>query len=105
MRLGEFRDNAKIPAAAKSGAAQACPGEGFSARRAVEPTSERCWVADPIDGANNFLRGLPLWGVSLAYAVAGEPVIGLIYLPCVGRLYAAVRSQGATCNGAPSIPD
>jgi hypothetical protein len=29
MRLGEFRDNAKIPAAAKSGAAQAYPGDGF----------------------------------------------------------------------------
>jgi myo-inositol-1(or 4)-monophosphatase len=28
-------------------------------------------------------------------------VIGLIYLPCVGRLYSAVRGRGATCNGVP----
>jgi myo-inositol-1(or 4)-monophosphatase len=58
-------------------------------------------VVDPIDGTNNFLRGLPLWGVSVAYAIAGEPVIGLIHLPSVGRLYSAVRGRGATCNKVP----
>ena len=35
---------------------------------------ERCWIVDPIDGTNNFLRGLPLWGVSIAHAIAGERV-------------------------------
>jgi myo-inositol-1(or 4)-monophosphatase len=54
MRLGEFRDNAKIPAAAKSGAAQACPGDGFLGEESGGAASERCWVVDPIDGANNF---------------------------------------------------
>ena len=28
-------------------------------------------------------------------------MIGLIHLPCVGRLYSAVRGQGATCNDVP----
>jgi myo-inositol-1(or 4)-monophosphatase len=42
-----------------------------------------------------------LWGVSIAYAIAGEPVIGLIYLPCFGRLYSAVRGGGAWCDGVP----
>jgi len=42
-----------------------------------------------------------LWGVSIAYAIAGEPVIGLIYLPSVGRLYSAVRGGGAWCEGVP----
>jgi len=58
-------------------------------------------MADPIDGTNNFLRGLPLWGISIAYTIAGEPVIGLIHLPCVGRLYSAVRAGGAWCDGRP----
>ena len=35
---------------------------------------ERCWIVDPIDGTNNFLRGLPLWGVSIAHAIVGERV-------------------------------
>jgi myo-inositol-1(or 4)-monophosphatase len=58
-------------------------------------------VVDPIDGTNNFLRGLPLWGVSIAHVIAGEPVVGLIYLPCVARLFSAVSAGGAWCNGVP----
>jgi myo-inositol-1(or 4)-monophosphatase len=79
----------------------AFPADGFLGEESGGVADERCWVVDPIDGTNNFLRGLPLWGVSIAYATAGEPVIGLIYLPCVGRLYSAVRGRGATCNDAP----
>jgi len=79
----------------------AFPADGFLGEESGGVADERCWVVDPIDGTNNFLRGLPLWGVSIAYATAGEPVIGLIYLPCVGRLYSAVSGQGAWCNGVP----
>src|SRR5215471_9965604 len=81
--------------------AKAFPEDGFLGEESGGGAGERCWVVDPIDGTNNFLRGLPLWGVSIANAIAGEPVIGLIYLPCVGRLYSAVRGRGATCNDAP----
>jgi myo-inositol-1(or 4)-monophosphatase len=81
--------------------AEAFPTDGFLGEESGGGAGERCWVVDPIDGTNNFLRGLPLWGVSIAYAIAGEPVIGLIYLPCVGRLYSAVRGRGATCNDVP----
>src|SRR5215469_13406484 len=81
--------------------AEAFPEDGFFGEESGGGAGERCWVVDPIDGTNNFLRGLPLWGVLIAYAIAGEPVIGLIHLPCVGRLYSAVRGRGATCNDAP----
>ena len=81
--------------------AEAFPEDGFLGEESGGGAGERCWVVDPIDGTNNFLRGLPLWGVSIAYAIAGEPVIGLIYLPSVGRLYSAVRGGGAWCEGVP----
>ena len=81
--------------------AEAFPEDGFLGEESGGGASERCWVVDPIDGSNNFLRGLPLWGVSIAYAIVGEPVIGLINLPCVGRLYSAVRGGGAWCDGVP----
>jgi myo-inositol-1(or 4)-monophosphatase len=81
--------------------AGAFPTDGFLGEESGGAAGEHCWVVDPIDGTNNFLRGLPLWGVSIAYAIAGEPAIGLIYLPCVDRLYSAVGGRGATCNGVP----
>jgi myo-inositol-1(or 4)-monophosphatase len=80
---------------------EAFPEDGFLGEESGGGAAERCWVVDPIDGTNNFLRGLPLWGISIAYTIAGEPVIGLIHLPCVGRLYSAVRAGGAWCDDMP----
>lgn len=42
------------------------------------------WIIDPIDGTANFLSGLPLWGISIAYVVDGEPVLGGISIPVLG---------------------
>src|SRR5215470_6314618 len=91
----------EVEALIRTRLAEAFPEDGFLGEESGGEAGERCWVVDPIDGTNNFLRGLPLWGVSIAYAIVGEPVIGLIYLPCVGRLYSAIRGGGATCNDAP----
>ncbi|MEU5553916.1 inositol monophosphatase family protein [Micromonospora sp. NPDC047793] len=46
-------------------------------------TSKR-WVLDPIDGASNFVRGLPLCAVSLALVHGDEAVLGVIELPFRG---------------------
>jgi myo-inositol-1(or 4)-monophosphatase len=91
----------EVEALIRTRLANAFPDDGFLGEESGGFPGERCWVVDPIDGTNNFLRGLPLWGVSIAYAIAGQPVIGLIYLPCVDRLYSAVRGWGATCNDLP----
>jgi myo-inositol-1(or 4)-monophosphatase len=91
----------EVEALIRARLAEAFPGDGFLGEESGGAGGERCWVVDPIDGTSNFLRGIPLWGVSIAYAIAGEPVIGLIYLPCVGTLYSAARGEGATCNGVP----
>jgi myo-inositol-1(or 4)-monophosphatase len=91
----------EVEALIRARLAAAFPNDGFLGEESGGAAGERCWVVDPIDGTNNFLRGLPLWGVSIAYAIAGEPVIGLIYLPSVGRLSSAVLGRGATCNDAP----
>src|ERR1700730_10666092 len=91
----------EVEALIRTRLAEAFPNDGFLGEESGGAAGECCWVVDPIDGTNNFLRGLPLWGVSVAYAIASEPVIGLIYLPCVDRLYSAVRGQGAWCNGIP----
>ncbi|MDR2981645.1 MAG: inositol monophosphatase [Puniceicoccales bacterium] len=38
-----------------------------------------CWVLDPIDGTNNYARGIPMCGISLGLLEDGYPVYGFIY--------------------------
>jgi myo-inositol-1(or 4)-monophosphatase len=59
------------------------------------------WVIDPIDGTTPFLAGLADWCVSIAVAVEGEPVIGVIEAPRHRETWVAARGRGASVNGAP----
>ncbi|CAH1665225.1 inositol monophosphatase family protein [Chelatococcus asaccharovorans] len=52
------------------------------------------WLIDPIDGTTNFLNGLPLWGVSLAFVRNGEPVVGVIALPALDEVLSAAKTLG-----------
>jgi len=59
------------------------------------------WVIDPIDGTQNFLRGIPQFVVSIAYRRDGVTELGVIRDPNAGETFAARRGGGATRNGAP----
>jgi myo-inositol-1(or 4)-monophosphatase len=59
------------------------------------------WLVDPIDGTLNFVHGVRYWCVSITFLVDGERAIGVIYDPMADELFAGVRGEGATCNGAP----
>ena len=59
------------------------------------------WVIDPIDGTANFVRGIPQWCVAIGCSLRGETVVGVIFEPSSGELFAAARGGGATCNGKP----
>lgn len=58
------------------------------------------WAIDPIDGTSNFLRGLPLWGVSIGLLDRGISIAGAVALPEFGMTITAVRGGGARLNGA-----
>ncbi|KAB2787291.1 hypothetical protein F9K96_19280 [Brucella anthropi] len=45
------------------------------------------WLIDPVDGTANFLSGIPLWAVSIAYIHDNEPVLGAIALPAMDALF------------------
>jgi myo-inositol-1(or 4)-monophosphatase len=64
-------------------------------------TSGISWYVDPIDGTTNFVYGLPLWSTSIAAADGDEMVIGVVYAPVIGELFAATRGGGATLGGRP----
>lgn len=62
----------------------------------------RCWFLDPIDGTQNFVRGLfPDFGVSLAFAEGGEVRAGGVAMAGADILMLAGRGLGATRNGKP----
>lgn len=62
---------------------------------------DHLWVADPIDGTSNFVRGIPAFCVSLAYLRQGVVQIGVIYDPMQDELFVAERGRGASLNGRP----
>lgn len=57
------------------------------------------WVVDPIDGTSNFLRKLPLWGVSIAWMEQGEPVVGAVAMPALDEVVCAAKGAGLYLNG------
>ncbi|MBN6057727.1 inositol monophosphatase [Nonomuraea sp. RK-328] len=58
------------------------------------------WYVDPIDGTANFAAGLPFFCVSIAAAVDGELVAGVVYDPVRDDEFTA-STAGAWCNGTP----
>jgi histidinol-phosphatase len=58
------------------------------------------WVIDPIDGTDNFLARIPIWGTLVALRVGGESVAGAACAPALGELYSGARGEGAWLNGA-----
>ena len=59
------------------------------------PLTAWTWVIDPIDGTSNFINGLPYWCISVALLHHGEPVLGVIDAPVLGRRYTALIGRGA----------
>jgi myo-inositol-1(or 4)-monophosphatase len=78
-------------------------GEEYGSQKSVASDSgtigERLWVVDPIDGTFNFIHGLNVWCVSLAFLVGGEIELGIVYNPASNEMFAARRGRGAFLNG------
>jgi myo-inositol-1(or 4)-monophosphatase len=56
------------------------------------------WVVDPLDGTTNYSLGLPIWGISIARLVDGQPELGVAFFPRLNELYFARRGEGAFLN-------
>jgi myo-inositol-1(or 4)-monophosphatase len=81
--------------------AEAFPSHGMVSEEqdTVVPGTDWCWIIDPIDGTSNFTAGLPYWCVSVALALEGEVVLGVIDAPPLQQRSVAVRGGGATQRG------
>lgn len=55
----------------------------------------RRWIIDPIDGTKNFVRGVPVWATLIALVDEGQPVVGLVSAPALGKRWWAAKGTGA----------
>ncbi|WP_030677258.1 inositol monophosphatase family protein [Streptomyces rimosus] len=68
------------------------------------PAVGDAWMVDVIDGAVQYMQGLPQFCVSLALVRDGEPVAAALHAPLLGETYLAAAGHGATRNGEPIAP-
>ncbi|KAA6222927.1 inositol monophosphatase [Streptomyces albofaciens JCM 4342] len=68
------------------------------------PAAGDAWMVDVIDGAVQYMQGLPQFCVSLALVRDGEPVAAALHAPLLGETYLAAAGHGATRNGEPIAP-
>jgi len=59
----------------------------------------RTWIIDPIDGTICFIKGIPTWGIQLAFMDDNQVQFSIIYLPVIDELYACYVGKGITVNG------
>lgn len=59
------------------------------------------WIIDPLDGTTNFAHQVPIFSISIAFAVSGEIRVGIVLQPISGELFTAVKNKGAWLNGHP----
>jgi myo-inositol-1(or 4)-monophosphatase len=73
-------------------------GEEMPAERqhaAWDAGAEGLWCIDPIDGTTNFINGLPLFAISIAWLVGGRSQLGVTFNPVTGELFSARAGGGA----------
>ncbi|MCD6311564.1 MAG: inositol monophosphatase [Elusimicrobia bacterium] len=60
---------------------------------------EFLWIIDPLDGTHNYIKGLDIFGTSIALCRGGRPAAGVIYMPMTNELFYARKGGGAFLNG------
>jgi myo-inositol-1(or 4)-monophosphatase len=88
------------------------PGDRIVAEESGElaGADDRVWYIDPLDGTVNYVHGIPIYSVSIAYAEAGELRLSVVYDPSRDECFSAESGKagelgrGAWLNGQPIHP-
>lgn len=62
---------------------------------------DHVWFLDPLDGTVNFAHGIPIFSVSIGYAVENQLELGVVYEPMRDECFFAQRGEGAWLNDQP----
>jgi myo-inositol-1(or 4)-monophosphatase len=63
--------------------------------------NEGIWYIDPLDGTVNYSHHIPVFCVSIAYALNASVKLGAVYDPLRDEMFSAERGKGAFLNGKP----
>ncbi len=72
-------------------------GEEFG----IEGNRDTYWLIDPIDGTENFVRGLPFVRNIVTLIDNNKPAFAFVYKPISDELYVAAEGDGTYRNGVP----
>ncbi|ELS02400.1 3'-phosphoadenosine 5'-phosphosulfate (PAPS) 3'-phosphatase [Xenococcus sp. PCC 7305] len=68
--------------------------ETFDVKKAEPVAKDWVWIIDPLDGTRDFIDKTGEYGLHIALAYQGRPVIGLVGIPEAGKLYYALKGEG-----------
>ncbi len=71
----------------------------------IPAAGDEFFLVDPLDGTKEFIAGRSEFTVNIALIRRGAPVLGVVYAPAQGRLFAANAPEGAAFRSAydPSV--
>jgi 3'(2'), 5'-bisphosphate nucleotidase len=60
---------------------------------------KKYWLVDPIDGTASWFDGFDGFVTQLSYIKNDIPLYGVVYAPCLKKLWTALKGNGAYLNG------
>ncbi len=86
-----------------AGLREILPAAGFLTEEgtAAEESNSLQWVIDPLDGTTNYVRGVPVYAVSVALLDGPHILVGVVYEVNRKECFYAWQKGGAWCNGQP----
>ncbi|PSB11772.1 3'(2'),5'-bisphosphate nucleotidase CysQ [Pleurocapsa sp. CCALA 161] len=68
--------------------------ETFDVKKAEPIPKDWVWIIDPLDGTRDFIDKTGEYGMHIALAYQGRPVIGIVAIPEAGKVYFASKDNG-----------
>ncbi len=73
----------------------------YETRRHWDPL----WIIDPLDGTKEFVKRNGEFTVNIALVHGSRPVLGIVFIPVIGRIYMATSGLGSFCLDGPNYQD
>ncbi len=65
----------------------------------IQGSNADIWYIDPLDGTVNYAHHIPIFCVSIGFAVNGVLTLGAVYDPLRDEMFTAEKGKGAFLNG------
>lgn len=69
--------------------------EGSHANYKERKNWEYFWMVDPLDGTSEFIKRNGEFTVNIALIHQNRPILGVLYVPVLEKLYSAIQNKGA----------